>query len=277
MLAVLIAAVAISAVVGSVLVVRQLNQQRQITTQKSLETAFKATFGGPGFKGPNMRAHFTYEPDEPSAVPPGFHDLLCLMDRTAIAASDFSHPTGVAQFVGLTTLPYWNGPYWQGSVDAGNRPVDAWGRPIQLRFITGVTLPVQPGWQFYSLGANGVDDTQNAYPALGDDLTFPNPPYQIPAKSGGGTPCTPQAIQFDRSLYTPAEIVTITLTWTGGSQSKTTQFNGGHPDGNPPPVFSGIPKGDLLVSFVSNRRAPPSQSITLDCETIPPVAKTIIF
>ena len=60
----------------------------------------------------------------------------------------------------------WNGPYWNGSVDGSNRPLDGWGRPLQLRWVSS-------GWQVVSYGANGNYDSSGFTSPQGDDLAYP--------------------------------------------------------------------------------------------------------
>jgi hypothetical protein len=166
----------------------------------------------------------------------------------------------------------WNGPYWQGSTDSGLDPVDAWGRPISLKefpdYVSSTSgFPYTSGWQFLSLGANGQLDTASASTApAGDDQVYPSVPYVIPLPAGPPI-CAGPTIHFNRLASGPAEHTTITITWTtgaGGSQSFTTVFNNGHPDGQPIPGFTNIPSGTLIISFVSDRRVIPSQTVTLE-------------
>lgn len=255
LMVVLLVGVMVLATVGAALAVREANQRRQIETQKRLKTAYTAAFGGLGFRGPSLRTHCAFTPATAGAIPPSAYDLASLTRVQAVQVAD---PTQAALAVfnpATPVTPYWNGPYWHGAVDPQNRPVDAWGRPLLLRYITNSAVP---GWQFFSVGANGRDDTGNAYPCRVDDQAYPNPPGQLPplAPPGPAPSCPAPAIPFDRNGYNPAEVVVITLTWAGGSvSSPPTQFNNGHPGGNPPPQFVDIPKQTpVTVSFVSNRR-----------------------
>lgn len=247
---VLIGAMIVAGAGIGVMYVRDLDRQREAQTRRQLQAAFGALFGGPLHTGANMRKDFGYNPTEP-ATPPGNYSLLGLVRRNAVAQSDPAH-AAVPQFDG--TIPdAWNGPYYQGSVDGAGRPADGWGRPLQLRYISTTT---PPGWQVYSLGANGRDDTGDASPPRGDDLVFPVPPYKLPPLSGPGAPCPTPTINFLRtSGVRPAELVTITLQWAGGSQSQTARFNNGQPDAVHPPVFSNIPRGvAITVTLDSSRR-----------------------
>lgn len=164
------ALVLIMASVAAPIFLRGENQRHSIESKKRLQSAFRLMFpeGQSQTKAKaNMWTDFGYEPAPP---PSAFYDLKALVERSAVATSDAAHGT-VAQFTG--TFPAWNGPYWQGSIDALNRPVDAWGRPIRMRNI-------ESGWQVLSLGANGVDDTGNSATPAGDDLVYPDSPYTLP-------------------------------------------------------------------------------------------------
>jgi len=255
LMVVLLVGVMVLATAGAALAVRESNQRRQIETQNRLKTAYTAAFGGLGFQGPSLRTHCSFAPATAGAIPPLAYDLASLTSVQAVQVADPAQTALAAFNPAAPTPPYWNGPYWHGAVDAQNRPLDAWGRPILLRYITNTAVP---GWQFFSLGANGRDDTGNAYPCRLDDQAYPNPPGQLPpiAPPGPSPACPNPVIPFNRNGYTPAENVVITLTWAGGSvSSPLTQFNNGHPEGNPPPQFVDIPKlVPITVSFVSNRR-----------------------
>jgi hypothetical protein len=136
-------------------------------------------------------------------------------------------------------------------VDSANRPVDAWGRPLQLRYISTST---PPGWQVFSLGANGASQTGDTQIPGGDDLVYPVPPYVLPTSAAV---CATPTVNWNRNgLFPPAaETVTINLSWPGGTQAVTTSFTNGKPGGNPVPVFSNLPVGvTITVTFVSNRR-----------------------
>jgi len=171
---ILVALVIIASAAAAPLFLRQLNRQRSVETQKRLETAFRGLFPGKQRKTANMWFDFGYSPTSPGA-PPANWNLSPMVLRSAVATSDATH-AGVAQFTG-SNLPAWNGPYWQGSIDNQNRPVDAWGRPIQLRYIS-TSAPA--GWQTYSLGANGISETGDTATPAGDDQVYPNPPYMPP-------------------------------------------------------------------------------------------------
>ena len=185
---VLAAIVLIGAATIGVIYVRQLNQTRQLQTQKQLETAFHGLFSGYRKQAGNLNSDFAYSPTQPVASPPAYYDsnnnmyyfdLKMLVDRTAVGTSDATHST-VAQFGGTpsgATFSAWNGPYWTGSVDVSNRPTDAWGRPIQLRYIT-TSIPM--GWQVFSTGVNGLGETGDSPTPLGDDQVYPNQPYTPP-------------------------------------------------------------------------------------------------
>lgn len=260
-LVILIAAVLVAAMGIGALYVRDLDQQRALQTRRQLEAAFGSLFGGPTFSGANLWRDFGYSPTVP-APPPGNYSLTLLVRREAIGESDPAHAS-VVQFDG-SNLPAWNGPYYQGSTDPLGRPTDGWGRPLQLRYISTTT---PPGWQVFSLGANGADDTGNLSPPRGDDLVFPVPPYVIPPPSPPGSVCPNPVINFLRtSGFNPEEMLTITLTWGSGNQTTTVQVNGGHPEGNPPPTFTSIPKGvPITLTIWSSRRGwlyPPASPLT---------------
>lgn len=162
--------------VAAPLFLRQQNQRNEIETRRRLETAFKALFMENQSRlnaKQNMWSDFGYNPTSPG-LPPSSWDLKCLVQRSSVGDSDASHAS-VLQFAGV--LPAWNGPYWQGPVDAQKRPIDAWGRHIQLRYITGST---PKGWQVFSPGANGLVETGNqaSPPAGSDDLVYPLVPFE---------------------------------------------------------------------------------------------------
>lgn len=168
-----------------VIYVRQLNQQRQILTHQFLETAFHGVFPGNERKvANNLFDDFGYSPAIPTTGGPplNFHQLRALTSRGAIGSSDPNH-VGVLQFSGTptnTSFNAWNGPYWTGPVDGQNNPVDAWGRPMQLRYISTST---PAGWQVFSSGANGVAETGDSGTPSGDDQVFPTVPYPLPASN----------------------------------------------------------------------------------------------
>jgi|GEM_PF-3887052 len=179
-LVVVISLIAIASVALGVIYLKQLNQQRNVETQKRLQSAFQAMFPYPLYRSGNMWTDFSYYPDSTkTTVQTGFSTkgwyLDGLMDRLKVGASDPWHNPPQAF---LKVQGGWNGPYWQGSLDVvNNRPLDAWGRPIQLRYVTSP----QVGFQVFSLGANGLDDTAaNSGAAGGDDLVYPLPPYTVP-------------------------------------------------------------------------------------------------
>ena len=264
---ILVGLLVIASVGMGALYLRQLDQQRQIKTQQQLEVAFQGLFPGHQQPSANMWKDFRFTPDFPT--PPGGYDLRCMIDRTQVGAVDVSM-NGVPAFTGTPTagagdsLGAWNGPYWQGSVDAQGHPVDAWGRPIRLRHIS-TTAP--PGWQVFSPGANGTSETGDVEIPANDDLVYPQPPYVIPPSTPPVSLCASPTIPFQRtSGYNPAENISITLSWSWGGVTVVAKFNGGHPEGNPPPVFSDIPQGvPITVTLTSDRRPSlPTATITLD-------------
>lgn len=210
---ILAALLLIGAATIGIIYVRQLNQQRQVQTQGYLETAFQGLFPGNLRRRANLYSDFGYDPNV-KPVPPLHHDLKLLVDRGAIVNSDTvpAH-ANAAQWTGTSTattatLNAWNGPYWNGPVDGQSRPVDGWGRALQLRYISTST---PPGWQVFSVGANGVSQTGDTATPSGDDQVFPATPY-VPPVSAAATCSTPQ-ITFSRgSSYNPAEDITLTIT-----------------------------------------------------------------
>lgn len=272
---VLVAVLAILSIGVGALYLRQLDQQRQVQTQQALEKAFHGLFPGNQKPGASLWKDFGFVPDLP-AVPPGNYDLGCMTSPAQVGAVEASK-AGVVAYAGVPnpaaggSLGAWNGPYWQGSVDAQNRPVDAWGRPLQLRYISS---SVPPGWQVYSSGANGANETGNVATPVNDDLVYPQPPYVIPPPKGSSPTCATPTVPFLRtSGFNPAENISITLTWPGGSQVRVVAINNGHPDGNPPPVFANLPQGPTItVSLMSDRRGDlGTRIITIDpgCKATP--------
>lgn len=191
---ILLAAVVIGSVVVGVLFKRQLDRQRSEATKAQLVTAWRGLFGDPvrstgtlvRRKPGNMRLDFFFNPTTASCTPPFAGtptDLKAMTTLSSVATLD-PLQSALGSFAGALpvgtnlerNIKAWNGPYWQGSVDHLNRPVDAWGRPFQLRYITTGT----PGWQVYSLGANGADNTGNSGTPAGDDLAYPIPPATLP-------------------------------------------------------------------------------------------------
>jgi hypothetical protein len=251
---ILAAMVLIGAATIGVIYVRQLNQQRQIQTQVFIERAFHGLFPGNGRRnGASMYNDFGYSPN-PAGTP---YDLWCMVNRSDVGTSDLTN-AGVLQFApGALVVPkpkFWNGPYWTGPVNAFNRPVDAWGRPLQLRF---KNIP-PTGWQVFSWGLDGSPNTV-------DDLAYPNPPYAIP----GICPTMNLDLQRNSGLVS-AENVTITLSWTannGGNIIRTVLFPPGLQVGNPLPAFPNVPEDFITISISSDIRGPltplPSNSFIL--------------
>lgn len=252
----LIAALALAPVAG-----RQLDAQRTAQTQRALPAAFRGIFPYPlGTPGADLRTDFGYAPAAPSAFlwagdqTPSW-DLLALTSRLAVGVSDAAHNPPAA-FDGTNAGSAWNGPYWTGSVDGGMRPVDGWGRPFQLRYVTSPSA----GWILFSAGANGVDNTASASGTPGgDDLIYPQPPYVPPVVTA--TVCAAPVLTFYRPSYIPAEDVDITISWTangGGSASLMgVKFNNGSKaNGSPSPVFTNLPYGTLTISINSSKRGP---------------------
>lgn len=247
---VLAAILLIGAATIGVIYLRQLDQQRKVENQMALERAFHGIFPGFRTKGANMFADFAYSPVSPGAPPANFYDLKGLTTRTSVTGV-----TTPAAFTGAvsTTIPYingWNGPYWTGSVDGQNRPVDSWGRPLQLRYISTTT---PPGWQVFSLGANGSNETGDSGSPSGDDQVFPVPPYVLPVS--GGTCPTPSVAISRTSGFSPAENITVTLSWSGGtpqSQGPITVNNG---NGGANFTFSNLPTGVTITVHVTSSKS----------------------
>lgn len=179
-LVVAISAIVVASTVMGAVFLQQLNRQRTVETEKRLQTAFQAMFPYPNNRTGNMWWDFGYFPDATKTLTlAGYATkgwfLDGLMNRLRVGQSDPWHNPPQAF---LTFQGGWNGPYWQGSLDTvNNRPLDAWGRPIQLRYVTSPTV----GFQVYSLGANGIDNTTaNSGAAGGDDLVYPRQPYAVP-------------------------------------------------------------------------------------------------
>jgi hypothetical protein len=212
---ILAALLLIGAATIGIIYVRQLNQQRQVQTRGHLETAFQGLFPGNLRKRANLNSDFGYDPNV-KYVPPLGHDLRLLVDRARVVDSDtVTAHANVAQWSGTSTettatLNAWNGPYWNGPVDGANRPVDGWGRPLQLRWISTST---PPGWQVFSVGANGVSETGDAATPSGDDQVFPASPYVVPVVSTS-------------TLLTCAPLVQVNYTTNGAEQIRITVTDG---------------------------------------------------
>lgn len=275
-MAMMVAVALIFSVALGVVAARELNRQREVESRSRLEAAFRGTFPFPSppsthwprNERANLWRDITYQP-----VPPttkliasdltNSWDLRALVNASAVGVSDPTHATWTVNPIifgvnavlqpGSRDLGAWNGPYWNRSLDASGRPADAWGRPLRLRYIS---TGANPGWQVFSVGANGADNTGNASPPLGDDLAFPIPPYTIPTK-----PVIPPAsctftigtdIQFDWNRK-GSEIVTITFTYPTGSVSTTGRFNNGHPEGiNWTLTSLSLPVGSVTMSFAGD-------------------------
>lgn len=150
--AVAIAVVAVLAGVMAPLAVKVLHQQREARTREQLKLAFEALVGARDRRVPNLRADT------------GFTPAGSLSDLRSLVVNLVGAP-GYG-YNGQQFLWGWNGPYWQGSVDAAQRPLDGWGRPLtfQASVVGGITF-----WQVRSPGADGVAGTL-------DDLSYPTLP-----------------------------------------------------------------------------------------------------
>jgi hypothetical protein len=221
-LVILLAAVLVGAVAMGVLALRQADQVRMVDTRHRLEIAFQALFPYPASRPGNMVEDFGFNPIEAGRlVQAGYNTrgwfLQALMDPAAVGALDPAQnpPPAFGGYQGA-----WCGPYWQQSLDNLNRPLDAWGRPLQLRW---VTTPLA-GWQVFSLGANGLDDTAaDASTPAGDDLAYPLPPFNLPApanywQKNGYTLGTAQAGFSITDLSTDVE---GSVFWTGLKDART--------------------------------------------------------
>lgn len=163
-----------SVLVGVALFWRQENVLKNIQTRKRLRSAFTQLFPydqNPSRAPANLWSDFNYRPVSPGVPPNHFYDLRLLVQRDAIPLSDIAQRS-ISPYSG--SYPGWNGPYWQGPVDQAQRPVDPWGRPIRLRYVSNA------GWQLLSLGVNGADNTGDSATPGGDDLVFPEFPYLPP-------------------------------------------------------------------------------------------------
>lgn len=276
---VLLAGVLLAAVVVGVLFARQLNQQRALETQRRLETAFRGLFPFQqrvGMAKANMWSDFGYRPTSPGAPPANAYDLRGMTSMSAVrlsdAANDSTLPTPtLTQFTGtvvashLGNIGAWNGPYWQGPVDSQGRPLDAWGRPIQLRWISTST---PAGWQVFSPGANGVSETGNAATPSGDDQVHPRLPYVPPTITPPSPVCSSPTFTFrDVSRGNPAETVTFTLTTSLGTQVVSAIFNNGHPYGTgwtPATKFTNVPQGTYTIYFTGTKTGNGQFNVTVN-------------
>lgn len=181
----LVALVLIGVGVAVPLAHRHQDAERRAQTRVALEKAFRGLFPHPpGTPGADLHRDFGFRPQTPTVLQrPGdatpSWTLACLMTPAAVGALDPARNPPPA-FAGVPGTPAWNGPYWQGSVDGDGRPVDAWGRFLQLRRVTSPST----GWILHSPGSNGLDDTaaDSGTPG-GDDLVYPQPPYVVPLAS----------------------------------------------------------------------------------------------
>lgn len=169
--AIAVAVIAILAGAMAPLALKAVNQAREQRTRTELKTTYEALFGARDRRVSNMRADYGY----------AGASLVQMTTRGGIRA--------FAPYAGQPALSGgWNGPYWTGSQSPAGMPLDAWGRPFQLRFIGG-------GYQMVSLGPNGVLNSPGQNPQV-DDLVYPLPPNPLPVTSvqvnlhkvGGGAP-----------------------------------------------------------------------------------------
>lgn len=255
---ILAALVLLGAATFGVLYVRQLNQNRQIQTQRQLEVAFHGLFPGNERKAPNMNADFGYNPTNPGAPPLNYYDLRAMVDLGQVSKS-FPSPA-ISQLTGAMLVPgvrapgAWNGPYWSGSVDGLNRPVDGWGRPMQLRYIS---TSIPPGWQVFSVGANGVSQTGDAATPSGDDQVFPVAPYKVPVVSAATCP-SPKITFYRGTSFNPAEDITLTVTDGAGAVQTTAPLTVNNGGGNRV-IFtlSATTPGTISIVAHSSKEGPP--------------------
>lgn len=211
---ILVAILVLMAGAFGVLMVREQNQRQQIETQKRLETAFKAMFPYQEDQKrakANMWTDFGFTPDPPGTAPGGY-ELGCMTSPDQVEGVQASKGSltaynGVPNPSNGGKLGAWNGPYWQGSVDGQNRPVDGWGRPILLRRISSTT---PPGWQVFSPGVNGVSETGDVGTPVNDDQVYPQPPYEPPTSTPTSSPISLTVTIVNESSKTlPAVYVSI--------------------------------------------------------------------
>lgn len=159
--AVAIAVVAILAGAIAPLALKAITQQREARTREACKGAFEALFGAKDRRVANMRADFGWNPGGSLA------DLSAMLSitGTGMPGSGTFNRSYSQDSQGL--FWGWNGPYWSGTTDSANRPLDGWGRPLQLRWVNG-------GWQVFSFGADGASNTgAGTSTPQGDDLGYP--------------------------------------------------------------------------------------------------------
>lgn len=149
--AVAIAVVAILSGMLAPLALKALNQQRESKTRDNLKVAFEAMFGARDRRVANMRADFGFDPSASTT-----YTLRVLVNRAGTAWA----PVPAYGYNGANFLRGWNGPYWNGTLDAAGNPADGWGRALRLSVNAGT-------WQAASAGADGAFGT-------GDDLAYPS-------------------------------------------------------------------------------------------------------
>ncbi len=169
--AITIAVIAILAGAAIPFAVKGVNQAREQRTRQDLRVMWEALFGAQDRRIGNMRADWGFAPAG---------TLATLGKLTVINAAPAPNPPAYGANGALFNWG-WNGPYWLGSVQVNGAqriPVDAWGKPVQLRLVAG-------GFQLISGGANGVVDTAaGAIGPTADDLVFPANPVPLARFSG---------------------------------------------------------------------------------------------
>lgn len=208
--AVAIGVIAILAGAVAPMALKALNQQREQKTREVAQTAYEAMVGSRSKSTSNMRADFGFLP------PAALADLRFMTLRNPAAAyrNGVIPPPYGAFYQGFTWG--WNGPYWTGSTDRNQAPLDGWGRA--LRWTNN---------QVQSSGADGAWGTA-------DDIAFPNPSAapaagtlnvsverQLPPPGPSPVAVTLQVTVYDRNLNaTRAQPAALPLSFAGsGSQS----------------------------------------------------------
>lgn len=206
--AVAIAVVAILSGMLTPLAVRVINQQREIRTRENLKTAFEGMFGARDRRVANMRGDFGFGPSSSRS------DLACLVLSSSAGTSLPSYGlNGMSFFYG------WNGPYWQGSLDASNRPVDGWGKPLRLVYSAGppATWQVQSGGGDLSFGT--ADDL--AYPATAAAVISYNATLILNINKSSGYNYTGNAVLSFLNGSNTLSTATTAITNTAGLQTIT--------------------------------------------------------
>ena len=227
--AIAVAVIAILAGAMAPLALKAVNQAREQRTRNDLKSAYEALFGARDRRVSNMRADFGYAG-------------ASLAEMTTRGAIRPFAPYGAQPALSGG----WNGPYWTGTQTPAGFPQDAWGHPIQLRFVGG-------GYQLISLGANGVLNSPGANPLV-DDIAYPIPPNPLPVTSlqvnlhkiGGGAPPVATSVL----AYTPT---------TGNAPLSTSAAIVS------PGLYAaaGVPSGNAVVTVTVPAQPAQSQAVNL--------------